>query len=111
MADNLTNTAENRALDWILGGSPTAPTTPLKVALVTAAGDACDGGTEVTGGGYAPADPVRRRRPSLGPPRTAPTWCGRILPSSTVVGVECGTRGIQCGLYGAAHRLPHRRRR
>lgn len=51
--DNLTNTAENRALDFINGLTATAPTTPLKVALVTANGDDTTAGTEVTGGGYA----------------------------------------------------------
>lgn len=53
MADNLTNTAENRCLDFINGLTATAPTTPLKVALVTANGSDMAAGTEVTGGGYA----------------------------------------------------------
>ena len=85
--DNLSNTAENRALDWILGGSPTAPTTPLKVALVTAAGDDATAGTEVTGGGYA------RQTLSVGAAVSGATsnsadlvWTN--MPSSTVVGVE-----------------------
>ena len=52
--DNLSNTAENLALDWVLGvGTPARPTTPLKVALVTAAGSDTAAGTEVTGGSYA----------------------------------------------------------
>ena len=53
MADALTNTAENRLLDWILGLASTAPTTPIKVALVTVAGSDTAAGTEVTGGSYA----------------------------------------------------------
>jgi hypothetical protein len=53
VADNLTNTAENRAVDWINGLTSTASTTPLKVALVTANGTDTAPGTEVTGGGYA----------------------------------------------------------
>jgi hypothetical protein len=52
VADNLSNTAENRAMDWLFGSTTTAPTTPLKVALVTAAGDDATAGTEVTGGSY-----------------------------------------------------------
>lgn len=53
MADNLSNTAENRVMDWLMGGSPTAPDPDLTVALVTAAGDDATAGTEVTGGSYA----------------------------------------------------------
>jgi len=53
VADNLTNTGENRVLDFVLGLSPTAPTTPLEVALVTVAGDDASAGTEVVGGSYA----------------------------------------------------------
>lgn len=53
ISDNLSNTAENRTLDWLMGSSTTAPTTPLEVALVTAAGDDATAGTEVTGGSYA----------------------------------------------------------
>jgi hypothetical protein len=41
-------------LDWINGvGTPTRPTTPLKVALMTANGTDTTNGTEVTGGSYA----------------------------------------------------------
>ncbi|GAA2192737.1 phage tail fiber protein [Streptomyces bangladeshensis] len=87
MADNLTNTGENRALDWILGGSPTAPTAPLKVALVTANGDETTAGTEVTGGGYA------RQTLSVGAAVAGATsnsadlvWTN--MPAATVVGIE-----------------------
>ncbi len=40
-------------MDWLMGGSPTAPDPDLTVALVTAAGDDATAGTEVTGGSYA----------------------------------------------------------
>ncbi|MFF0736882.1 hypothetical protein ACFYVK_35375 [Streptomyces chartreusis] len=53
ISDNLSNTAENRALDWLMGGSPTPPDPDMKVALVTAAGDDATAGTEVVGGSYA----------------------------------------------------------
>lgn len=54
MADNLTDAAENLVLDWVNGvGTPTRPTTPLKVALLTAAGSDSAAGTEAAGGSYA----------------------------------------------------------
>ncbi|MEU9218902.1 hypothetical protein AB0D47_20400 [Streptomyces sp. NPDC048376] len=53
MANNLTDTGENRIVDWLFGSSTTAPTLPLKMALVTAAGSDAAAGTEVTGGSYA----------------------------------------------------------
>jgi hypothetical protein len=88
VADNLTNTAENLILDWINGvGSPTRPTAPLKVALVTAEGDESTAGTEVTGGSYT--------RQNLSMPASVGgatsnsadlLWEG--MPASTVVGWE-----------------------
>ncbi|MFI6491230.1 hypothetical protein [Streptomyces sp. NPDC050564] len=87
MADNLTNTGENRALDWINGLTATAPTTPLKVALVTAAGDDATAGTEVTGGSYA------RKNLTVGAAVSGATtnsadlsWTG--MPACTIVGWE-----------------------
>lgn len=87
MADNLTNTSENRALDWINGLTSTAPTTPLKVALVTAAGDDATAGTEVTGGSYA------RKTLTVGAASGGATtnsadlsWTG--MPACTIVGWE-----------------------
>lgn len=54
MPGNLTDTAENAMLDWINGvGTPTRPTTSLKLALVTAIGTESAAGTEVVGGSYA----------------------------------------------------------
>jgi hypothetical protein len=87
VADNLTNTAENRALDWINGLASTAPTTPLKVGLVTAIGSDTAAGTEVTGGGYA--------RQSLsvaaavnGATSNSADLVWSNMPAVTVVGVE-----------------------
>ncbi|GGV37067.1 hypothetical protein GCM10010293_40730 [Streptomyces griseoflavus] len=87
MADNLTNTGENRVLDFILGLSATAPTPPLKVALVTAAGSDAAAGTEVTGGSYA------RQNLSVGAAVGGATtssadlvWAG--MPAGTIVGWE-----------------------
>lgn len=55
MADNLTDTYENAVLDWLNPGqaAPTRPTSPLTVALLTAAGSDSAAGTEVVGGSYA----------------------------------------------------------
>ena len=88
MPDSLSNTAENLTLDWLLGvGTPTRPTTPLKVALVTANGTDSTAGTEVTGGSYA------RQNLSVAAAVNGATsnsadlaWTG--LPATTVVGVE-----------------------
>lgn len=54
MADNITDQAESLLLNWLHGvGTPTRPTTPLKVALMTANGSDSAAGTEVSGGSYA----------------------------------------------------------
>lgn len=50
---SLTDTAETRVLDWTLGNSTTAPTAPMKLALLTANGTDSSAGTECTGGSYA----------------------------------------------------------
>ncbi|MFD5566634.1 phage tail fiber protein [Streptomyces cadmiisoli] len=87
MADNLTNTAENRVLDWINGLSATAPTTPLKVALVTANGDDATAGTEVVGGSYARQNLTVAAAVSGATSNSADlVWSG--MPVATVVGVE-----------------------
>lgn len=53
MAGNLSDWAENAALDWLMGGSsPTRPTTRY-IGLFTAAPNDAGGGTEVSGSGYA----------------------------------------------------------
>jgi len=55
VAGNLTDVAENLVLDWLNpdASAPTRPVSPLKVALLSAAGSDSSAGTEVTGGGYA----------------------------------------------------------
>lgn len=87
MADNLTATGENRALDWILGLSSTAPTTPLKVALVTAVGSDTAAGTEVTGGSYARQNLTVAAAVNGATSNSADVvFTG--MPAATVVGVE-----------------------
>lgn len=87
MADNLTNTAENRILDWILGLTSTAPTAPLKVALVTANGTDTAAGTEVTGGTYA-RQTLTVGAASAGATSNSADLVFAGMPAATVVGVE-----------------------
>jgi len=88
ISDNLSNTAENLTLDWINGvGTPTRPTTPLKVALVTANGSDTAAGTEVTGGGYARQSLTVAAAVSGATSNSADlVWSN--MPAATVVGVE-----------------------
>ncbi|MFJ3289976.1 hypothetical protein ACIPMW_32410 [Streptomyces sp. NPDC086669] len=87
MADNLTNTAENRAVDWLMGTATTAPTTPLKVALVTANGSDTAAGTEVAGGSYARKNLTVAAAVNGATSNSADlVWTG--MPAATVVGVE-----------------------
>jgi hypothetical protein len=88
VADNLTNTAENLALDWVLGtGTPTRPTAPLRVALVTANGSDASAGTEVTGGSYARKNLSTAAAVNGATSNSADlVWTG--MPAATVVGVE-----------------------
>lgn len=87
IADNLSNTAENRTLDWLMGTTTTAPSGALKVALVTAAGDDATAGTEVTGGSYV------RKTVTVGAASGGAVsnsadldWTG--MPACTIVGWE-----------------------
>lgn len=50
----LTDTAENRTLDWLTGNTTTAPVLPLMVRLMTGNGTDSTAGTQVVGGSYAP---------------------------------------------------------
>jgi hypothetical protein len=88
VADNLSNTAENLALDWVNGvGTPTRPTTPLKVALVTANGSDTAAGTEVTGGSYA-RQSLSVAAASAGATSNSADLVFAGMPAATVVGVE-----------------------
>ncbi|NUP15371.1 MAG: hypothetical protein HOZ81_04565 [Streptomyces sp.] len=87
IADALTNTAENRCLDFILGLTATAPTTPLKVALVTANGSDTAAGTEVTGGSYARQN-LAVGAASAGATSNSADLVFTGMPACTVVGIE-----------------------
>jgi hypothetical protein len=87
VADNLTNTAENRCLDFVNGLATTAPTTPLKVALVTVNGSDTAAGTEVTGGGYA-RQTLTVAAAVNGATSNSADLVFTNMPGVTVVGVE-----------------------
>lgn len=83
----MTNTAENKALDFLMGLAPADPTTPMKVALVTANGSDTAAGTEVTGGSYARQTLTVGAAASGATSNSADiTFAG--MPACTVVGVE-----------------------
>lgn len=88
MPNNLTDTEENRLLDALHGvAAYTAPTTPLKLRLMTANGTDAAGGTQVTGGTYAPQNITMATAASGS---TSNTTLIRFegLPAATIVGVE-----------------------
>lgn len=87
MAGNLTDTAENRVGDWSVANSATAPTAPMKLALVTAAGSDSAAGTEVTGGSYA-RQTITFGAFSSGSTSNSSTISFTSMPACTVVGVE-----------------------
>ncbi|MET7687977.1 hypothetical protein ABZT06_08350 [Streptomyces sp. NPDC005483] len=74
-------------LDWILGLSSTAPTTPMKVALVTANGTDTAAGAEVTGGSYA-RQTLTVGAASSGATSNSADIVFAGMPAATVVGVE-----------------------
>ena len=87
MAGNITDTFENRMLDWSLGNSATAPTAPLKCRLMTANGSDSSAGTEVTGGSYTPQT-VTFSASSGGATSNTADLVFLGMPACTVVGVE-----------------------
>lgn len=58
MADNLTDTAETRIMDWLnpSQAAPARPVGPLKLRLMSANGSDTTAGTEITGDTYTPQD-------------------------------------------------------
>ena len=70
-----------------MGTATTAPVTPLKVALVTAAGDDATAGTEVVGGSYARQTLTVGAAASGAVSNSADlVWAG--MPACTIVGWE-----------------------
>ncbi|WP_433134005.1 phage tail fiber protein [Micromonospora sp. CA-240977] len=84
----LTQTEANRLLDATLGTSAhTAPTTPIRLALVTANGSATAAGTEVTGGSYL-RQTVTMAAASAGGAANSGTVTFSGLSVGTIVGAE-----------------------
>lgn len=78
----------NRFLDASFGKATyTAPTTPMKLAVMTANGSASSAGTEVTGGSYARSD-LEMNSASSQAITNSGTEAFTNMPAGTVVGVE-----------------------
>lgn len=94
MADNLTDVAEARVLNWLTGNTTTAPVLPLMVRLMTANGSDTAPGTEVVNAGgsaYAPqAGAFSVASPGVAPSNTADIVFTNMpaVGSPGVVGVE-----------------------
>lgn len=87
MADNLTNTVENELLDALVGTTAYTVTTPIKLALVTAAGSDSAAGTEVSGGSYS-RQTIAFDAASGGSITNNATITFANMPTCTVVGIE-----------------------
>jgi hypothetical protein len=92
MADNLTDGAEARALNWLTGNSTTAPTGPLMVRLMTANGSDATPGTEVANSGGSTYSPQAVSFPAAvgsgAPVGNTADLVFSNMPACTVVGVE-----------------------
>lgn len=87
MADNLTNTAENKMLDALVGTASYSADTPIKLALVTANGNDATAGTEVSGGSYARQN-ITFSAASSGSISNDAVETFTNMPTCTVVGIE-----------------------
>jgi|SRR6185369_4831880 len=91
MADNLTDVAEARVLNWLTGNTTTAPTLPLSVRLMTANGSDSAAGTEVVNSGGSTYAAQTAAFPSAtGTTQTANSadLVFANMPACTVVGLE-----------------------
>lgn len=88
MANNLVQAEANRLLDASFGvATMTAPTTPMKCALVTATGTATAAGTEVAGGSYARQSLIMGAA-SVGSSSNTTACTYTAMPAATVTGVD-----------------------
>jgi len=87
VADNLTNTAENKMLDALVGTAAYSAATPIKLALVTAGGSDSAAGTEVSGGSYA-RQTIAFSAASSGSISNSGTITFTDMPTCTVTGIE-----------------------
>lgn len=88
MANNIDVAEANRLLNASLGTTAyTNPTGPMKLALLTAQGNATTPGTEVSGGGYA-RQTITFGTASAGSASSNTTVNFTNMPAATVTGVE-----------------------
>jgi hypothetical protein len=78
---NLSDWAENAALDWLMGGATPSRPSARYLALFTAAPSDAGGGTEMSGGGYA------RQAVTCGA-ASGGTCSNTNAPSFTISGVD-----------------------
>jgi len=91
MADNLTDLAEARVLNWLTANTTTAPTGPLMARLMTANGSDSAAGTEVTNAGgstYAPVSVAFSAAAGSGSSANSVDLVFANMPAATIVGVE-----------------------
>lgn len=91
MADNLTDLAEARALNWLTGNTTTAPTGPLMARLMTVNGSDSAPGTEVANAGgstYTPQSVAFSAAVGSGSAANAADVVFANMPAATIVGVE-----------------------
>lgn len=91
MADNLTDTAEARTLNWLTGNATTAPVLPLMVRLMTANGSDSTPGTEVVNGGGSTYAPQSVAFPAASGTTQAANSADLVyanMAAATVVGLE-----------------------
>lgn len=92
MADNLTDLAEARALNWLTGNSTTAPTMPYAVRLMTANGSDATPGTEVANSGGSTYTPQSVSFPAAvgngSPVGNSTDIIFTNMPACTIVGAE-----------------------
>lgn len=92
MADNLTDGAEARILNFLTGNTPaTAPTTPLLVRLMTANGSDSAAGTEVANAGGSTYAPQAGAFPAATGTTSTANSADIVftnMPTCTVVGLE-----------------------
>ena len=88
MSSNIVQAEATRLLDASFGvASFTAPTTPMKLALLTANGSNTSAGTEVTGGSYA-RQTITMGSASAGACSNSGAVNFTSMPACTVTGVE-----------------------
>lgn len=84
----LVQTEENRLLDASFGTAAyVAPTTPMKIALVTALGTTTVAGTEVVGGSYA-RQTLTMSAAAAGSASNSALITFTNMPAATVVGID-----------------------